>query len=109
MADDTPTIMWDGKSGKEYKYWVYEIGHKLAAKPGNYIFTKETDPGYHLPIYIGETSDLSTRFLNHHQEDCITENGATHIHAHPNDGGARVRQDEETDLRRRWNTPCNEQ
>lgn len=110
MADDTPTIEWPGKSGTTYKYWIYpRKGSSFKAEPGNYIFARETKPGYWTPIYIGETSDLSSRFLNHHQNDCIDENKATHIHAHLTSGGAQVRRDEETDLRGKWDTPCNEQ
>lgn len=109
MADDTPTIKWPGKSGTNYKYWIYDRKTTFKAVAGNYIFAKEMKPGYWKPVYIGETSDLSSRFLNHHQNDCIDKNGATHIHVHSTAGGAQTRRDEETDLRGKWSTPCNEQ
>ena len=106
MADETPTINWPGESGKSYKYWIYPVGHSLKAAGGNYIFAKETKPGYWTPIYIGQTGDLSERFDNHHKKDCIKREGATHIHAHL-ESSESVRLDEETDLVRKWSPPCN--
>jgi hypothetical protein len=105
---EVDTITWTGQSGTKYKYWIYPLGTALAAKPGNYIFARSGPQGWYA-VYIGETGDLSTRFLNHHQEDCIKKYGATHIHAHVTEGGAQVRRDEETDIRRRWPSNCNEQ
>jgi hypothetical protein len=102
------TIEWKGKSGRAYRYHIFPRSTTHKAIGGNYIFAKETRPGYFVPIYIGETGDLSSRFLNHHQNECIDKNGATHLHTHPNPG-PQDRRDEETDLRRQWNTPCNEQ
>jgi len=105
---DVPTIIWAGKSGVQYTYWIHPIGTTFKAEAGNYIFARNSPQGWYA-IYIGETGDLSTRFPNHHQADCITRNGATHIHAHTAPGGDQVRRDEETDLRGRWNAPCNMQ
>jgi len=34
MADQL-TILWDGKSGREYRYWIYEIGHSMKQVPGS--------------------------------------------------------------------------
>ncbi len=105
MADDW-TIDWEGKSGKTYKYWIYKIGHPMQAKGGNYIFAKETSPGYFVPIYVGQTENLDLRFDNHHKKDCITRAAATHIHTHLN-AAERDRLDEETDLIAKWNPSCN--
>lgn len=106
MAD---TILWEGKSGKKYKYWIYPIGQEFNAVPGNYIFAKQPKPNEWTPIYIGETSDLSERFDNHHAMACIKRNGATHIHVHRNDGGEKARRAEEADLISKWDPPCNRQ
>jgi hypothetical protein len=106
MADEL-TILWDGKSGKEYKYWIYEIGHPMKAVPGNYCFAKETNPNTWTPIYFGETEDLSERFDHHHKIDCLRRNGSTHIHTHTSSAGKEVRCEEETDLINRWTPPCN--
>jgi predicted GIY-YIG superfamily endonuclease len=103
------TINWPGASGNNYEYYIHPIGTRFKNLAGNYIFARETKPNYWAPVYIGETADLSSRFNNHHQADAIKRNGATHIHVHSTTGGAQVRRDEETDLRRKWNPPCNEQ
>jgi hypothetical protein len=109
VATDTLTIDWTGKSGKSYKYWIHKIGTTFQAVAGNYVFSKETKPGYWAAIYIGETSDLSSRFDDHHQQKCIDKNGATHVHVHSNSAGADARRAEECDIIARWNPTCNEQ
>lgn len=106
MANET-TILWEGESGRKYKYWIYPLPPNFDAKPGNYIFAKETRPGYWAPIYIGQTSDLSERFEDHHAMPCAKRNGATHIHAHTTEGGESARLAEETDLVRKWSPVCN--
>ena len=97
---------WTGSSGQKYTYEVYPIGTNFRPVPGNYIFARYA-PGEWFPIYIGETSDLSQRFDNHHAMPCIKRNGATHIHVHENNSGVAARRAEESDLIRRWNPPCN--
>jgi hypothetical protein len=105
MADEG-TIHWPGESGKNFKYWIYKIGASFKKIGGNYIFSKETKDGHWTPIYIGETGDLSTRFDTHHKDDCISKQGATHIHVHANeDEDARLA--EEADLIAKWDPPCN--
>jgi hypothetical protein len=104
---DEGTIVWDGVSGREYTYSIYRIGTQFKAVPGNYIFARETSPRVFAPIYVGETSDLSERFDNHHKMPCIYRNGATHIHVHTSYGGAEARRAEEQDIRWKWNPPCN--
>lgn len=102
------TIIWEGASGTGYKYWIYPFGTTFSAAPGNYIFAKETKPQTYAPIYIGQTGDLSERFDSHHKMSCIKQNGATHIHVHTSSGKEEERLAEETDLLRKWNTPCND-
>lgn len=104
---DVPTINWQGKSGATYKYWIYPLGSSLVAKAGNYAFAKEAKPGYWTPVYFGETSNLDSRFDSHHKIDCAKRNGATHVHAHLNDGGEQARRNEESDLIAKWNPTCN--
>ena len=105
---DVPTIKWLGASGAEYTYWIYPLG-KTFTGPGNYIFAKETRPGYYAVIYVGETGDLSSRFNDHHRQECISKNGATHFHVHRGSDDGQVRRNEETDIRNQWNPPCNRQ
>jgi hypothetical protein len=104
---ETPTIKWEGASGALYTYWIYPLGIALNAKAGNYAFAKETKPGYFVPLYFGETGDLATRFDSHHKIDCAKQNGATHVHAHLNEGGDDQRRNEESDLVKKWSPVCN--
>jgi hypothetical protein len=106
---ETPTVMWPGDTGISYRYEIYPIETTLAARAGNYIFAKKATPHHWTPVYVGETADLSLRLYAHHQDDCITRNGATHIHAHVSDSGNQARRDEECAIRRLWKPPCNEQ
>ena len=39
-----PDIYWEGKSGREYGYWIHPIGTDFKDEPGNYIYAKETSP-----------------------------------------------------------------
>jgi predicted GIY-YIG superfamily endonuclease len=105
---ETQTFQWSGKSGKEYKYWIYPINTEFKDSPGNYIFAKEAKPGHWSPVYIGQTNSLNTRLSAHEKEACAKRNGATHIHAHMS-GGEAERLAEEKDLITRWKPPCNEQ
>jgi predicted GIY-YIG superfamily endonuclease len=105
---EAQTIMWPGKSGKEYQYWIHPINTEFKDSPGNYIFAKETKPGHWLPVYIGQTNSLKTRLADHEKEACAKRNGATHIHAHTS-GGEAERLSEEKDLITHWKPPCNEQ
>lgn len=75
---------WTGASGKKYKYNIYDLPTSFKEKQdGNYIYTKKSTEGEWIPIYIGQ-GDLKGRTDNHHQADCISRKGATHIHAHLN-------------------------
>lgn len=110
---DTAKIVWTGLSGATYEYYVHPIGTRFRfSQPGNYIFSRrEAKPdgsGFvHQPIYIGESAEgLQERFDNHEHDPCIRANGATHVLVH-NHRDRAGREAEETDLCRRWNTPCN--
>ncbi len=102
------TIKWPGKSGTEYQYWIYPIDTTFKEAGGNYIFARETNPGFWSPCYIGQTKNLSDRLSNHEKEACAKRNGATHIHVHTN-ASETSRLSEEKDLILRWKPPCNEQ
>ena len=103
-------VVWTGKSGKRYEYFIYEIGTEFSAVPGNYIYSKLNSNGKWVAVYVGETENLKNRDLeSHHQKDCIKRNGATHIHVHKSSTVKSVRLDEETDLRANYNPTCNKQ
>jgi hypothetical protein len=107
----TPTCTWTGKSGKKYTYNVYKISEQInwSSVAGNYIFAKVTPQNTWSAVYAGETSDFSSRFTNHHAQQCIDRNGGTHIHARANAGGDQARRDEEKDIRDNYDPPCNKQ
>jgi hypothetical protein len=102
------TIMWRGRSGREYKYDIYQIGTTLEAVPGNFIFAEETRPGTFLPVYIGQTGDLSRPLVQHDTMPCIRRNRVTFVHVRRNDEGDRARILEEADLIALWDPPCNQ-
>jgi hypothetical protein len=88
--------VWIGKSGNSYTYNVFSIDINFNPNQnGNYIFCKKIN-GIWTPLYIGE-GDLKERVEFRRNEGCVTQKGATHIHAHLNSGN-RARLDEEDDL-----------
>ncbi len=102
------TIRWAGKSGEKYRYWIFPIkDFSFKASPGNYVFARRTKTGSYVPVYVGETGDLSDRFDNHHKMACAIRNGATHIHAHTSSADDEVRRAEESDIIAKWNPVCN--
>jgi len=101
-------ILFKGDSGKEYKYWIYDLDDTHDAAPANYIFVKETKTNYYTPIYIGETEDISERFDNHHKMPCIRQNRATHLCTHMSSSEKKVRCAEEADLISNYNPVCND-
>ena len=97
----------EGESGKEYGFIVYSLEQEY--KEGViaiYAFIKENIAGIIEVIYIGQTTDLSQRFINHHKEEKIEEYQATHI-------AIRIEQEDqldkvEKDLIKKHNPPCND-
>lgn len=110
MADER-TIMWSGKSGQEYKYWIFPIiGTSFEPVAGNYIFARETKPHTWTPVYIGETENLQNRLTtNHEKMPCINRYGGTHVHTHTSSSSDTIRRQEEADIRSNWNPPCNQE
>ncbi|MCX7049474.1 MAG: GIY-YIG nuclease family protein [Candidatus Sumerlaeota bacterium] len=102
-----PSHLWQGESGKEYEYQIVPINDDLRDAPGNYIFAMKKG-GKWEPIYIGQTSSLRDRLVNHEIEKSARDKGATHIHAHLS-GGEEERRTEEADLIRKHKPPLNSQ
>ncbi|MBI3162526.1 MAG: GIY-YIG nuclease family protein [Chloroflexi bacterium] len=102
------TVIYEGKSGKNYEYWIYPIDTLFMDIPGNYVFAKETSPKRWRPIYIGQTSNLQNRLSNHEKEACAKRHGATHIHAHTSSYLESTRKAEESDLIAQYMPECNE-
>ena len=100
------TRVWTGESGTRYRYKIFRASKKFEADAGNYIFAKKIE-GRWEPIYAGETEDLSTRFDNHHRKACIKRHRGAYIHVHIHNGDDQARRDEETDIRQKYDPPCN--
>jgi hypothetical protein len=104
---EVPSAHWQGQSGEDYSYEIYPIADlPFLKKPGNYIFAKWAHAQW-TPVYVGQTSDLSSIGNAHPLETCIARNGATHVHVRVNASGKQARLDEKADLLECWNTPCN--
>lgn len=108
-ANAAPEVYWEGLSGVEYGYWVFEIGTEFVdrARPGNFIYAKLTRLHQWLPVYIGHTDNLMERLSDRDEIESMRRHGATHLHAHPSFRPAWIRENEEVDLIRRWLPVCN--
>lgn len=80
------TIIYRGSSGKEYAFDVYPMKSDFDAIYAIYIVTKREEKsgggGTHAHLYVGQTTDLSTRFDGHHKQDCFDEKGGNTICVH---------------------------
>ena len=100
------TISLAGKSGKSYSFEKYILNTNFNALGGLYLFTRAADNTNYL-LYLGHTQDLSSRFTNHHKEQCIDKNGGTHISVCViNDEKKRL--EAEKDILSNYNFTCNE-
>ena len=101
-------VTWTGHSGRKFDFELYTIDTVFNAVPACYIFARESAPRSWQAIYIGETSDLSTRFLTHHKMPCIQLYGATHICVYTNGMSNYIsRYYLERDLVTNMKPPCN--
>jgi len=100
-----------GKSGTTYSFDIYTTDTKFNATGGIYIFTRRyqgTDQKFHHDIiYCGKAEDLSTRFNDHHKQDCIDKNKANCICIKAV-STEKERTEIETDILKGNNFKCNE-
>ncbi len=99
--------VWTGQSGQKYRYTIYMFGTVFGPGPANFILARESGPGKYLPIYIGQTEDLSEPFDDQIALDCLKQNRVTHIHVRHSDARDELRRAERSDLISAWNPPCN--
>ncbi|MCI0432583.1 MAG: hypothetical protein L0271_02880 [Gemmatimonadetes bacterium] len=104
---DLGIYLWTGKSGQKYRYTVYMFGTVFGPGPANFIFAHESRPGHYVPVYIGQTGDLSEPFEDHVALECIKQRRVTHIHVRHSDAREELRRAERSDLILAWNPPCN--
>ena len=105
-----PTCNWSGMSGAVYKYFIHPFGDEFGdQRPANYIFTKCV-AGRHSPLYVGETDNAERRCCGTHEKwAAAIRLGATHIHIHVSSLDKGIRCAEETDIRRKFRPPLNDQ
>lgn len=110
------TLTLKGKSGKEYSFTLSTFDKWEDVKDGFtghglYLFGKYTEANNYVKfIYLGMASSLSTRFDNHHKEDCIKRNGANCIGIHlMNNSTPESRKAAESDILAANNFTCNDQ
>lgn len=105
------TLTINGISGKKYSFNIYSLDTKFAPIGGIYIFTKRyqgIDSIFnHDYIYCGKTRDFSTRFDNHHKENCIKKNNANCI-CIKSVATEEERVEIESDILKSCNFKCNE-
>lgn len=100
MADTE--IGWEGRSGREYTYWIHRIGTQFLPGPGSFIYATEIEPDAWLAVYVGHTDDLAEGLAGSAAEEIATRLGATHVHVHTNLAEPSRRAAEERDLIARW-------
>ena len=100
--------VWTGQSGKKYRYTVYMFGTVFGPGPANFIFARVMESGQYVPLYIGQTADLSEPFDMPLVRECLKINRVTHIHVRYTDIREELRRAERSDLISEWNPPCNE-
>ncbi len=104
-------ITFRGQTGRGYEFEAYPWNTTFNEVGAVYVITKRSAKpeggGTHTRIYIGQTSDLSERFDNHHKISCFERHDANCICVHvDNKKGSRLT--EEADLIAASSTPCND-
>lgn len=117
VEDLNTTITIKGMSGTSYIFNVYgfsrfsDLKDAFKSIPALYAFTRRfpnSASSYtHDLVYVGETDDLSTRFDNHHKQDCIVKSNANCICIHSFQGTELERLAAETDILNSFDLPCN--
>jgi hypothetical protein len=95
-APQDNVVTWHGASGVGYTYRFFPIGSALTPEQdGNYIFALPSSYGW-VPIYIGQGFLPHRANSSHHQWQCISSKGATHIHLRVNtDEGRRLYEEDD--------------
>lgn len=102
-------IILTGKSWKKYTFNVYLSNTEFKNVGGVYLISKRNhETRKHNFIYIGQTQDLSTRFDNHHRQDCFDRHWYNCISVH-SENNETVRLQIEKDLIDGIDTPCNKE
>lgn len=99
-----------GCSGTKYTFSVYPLNTEFKNLGGVYYISRRTMSegiGRHTNIYIGITNDLSTRFNDHHKEECFDKHQANCVSVFLCDS-EKMRIEIEKDLLCNYDFLCNE-
>ena len=102
----TGTLTLEGCSGKTYEFEIYPIDTNFKVLGAIYFISKRENRNYER-IYVGITEDLSTRFDNHHKQDCFDKHEANCISIHLNQS-KKERELIEKDILCKYNFKCND-
>jgi hypothetical protein len=99
---------WQGASGRWYSHTVYPVSAVPHFPSANYIIAR-WNPGSSRfdPLYIGESGNFAVRW--HEKRVPALSLGGTHILLHLLANSEQERLKIETDIRRAWPAPLNEQ
>lgn len=99
-----------GHSGEVYRLKVYALGTRLRKESGLYVITcrsRNAEGGYrHVPVYVGQTEDLSQPIGRHRRLQQFKEHGANCICLQP-DVSEKSRRAKEADLIAKYHPVCN--
>lgn len=116
VVDLDTTVTIKGMSGTDYIFNVYgftkfsDLVNAFNNIQALYAFSRRLFNGQyytHNLIYVGETGDLSSRFNNHHKENCIMKQCANCICIHSFHGTEKARLAAESDILNAFDLPCN--
>lgn len=103
-------VTFTGASGRRYQFGAYPWGADFKELGAVYVVTRRSagvlGGSSYAPLYIGQTSDLSERFDNHHKASCFVRNGVNSICVYV-EGAESTRLGIERDLLGSHQTPCN--
>lgn len=111
------TLTLNGISGDQYLFGLYtfedfsELRNVFLSRAAVYVFTRRrvTSDGFtHDLVYLGETSDLSSRFKNYHKEQDIIAHYANCIGIHGLASSEEKRKFIEKDILTAYDFPCND-
>jgi hypothetical protein len=68
-----------GASGRKYRVSAYMFGTHFGPGAGNFFYPREIRRGQYVPIYVGQTADLSEALKDNAALKCIIEGRATHV------------------------------
>ena len=104
------SVIWAGREGVQYRYWLSDIGRVLEHEPGNYMLIQEVETGTYRPLYIGEAADLELAVNGINSDPGVAAAlaaGATKVCSHTTAGGVAARRIEARDLIATYDPPVN--